>query len=210
MPMTPRVRKLALTTHVTSSVGWLGAVAAFLALAIAGLNSQDAQMVRAAYLAMHMTTWFVIVPLSFAALLTGLVQSLGTSWGLFRHYWVVAKLALTVLATIILLVHTQPIGRVAAVAAETMLSSTDLRQLRIQLVADAGAALIALLVATTLSVYKPWGLTSYGRRNDVIARNLDWAATASNFWKWLWLIGFIVVVVLFAILHLTSGGLHGH
>jgi ABC-type anion transport system duplicated permease subunit len=110
MPMTPRVRKLTLTTHVTSSVGWLGAVAAFLALAVAGLNSQHAQMVRAAYLAMHMTTWFVIVPLSFAALLTGLVQSLGTSWGLFRHYWVVAKLALTVLATITLLVHTQPIG----------------------------------------------------------------------------------------------------
>jgi hypothetical protein len=210
MPMTPRVRKLALTTHVTSSVGWLGAVAAFLALAIAGLNSQDEQMVRAAYLAMHMTTWFVIVPLSFAALLTGLVQSLGTSWGLFRHHWVVAKLTLTVLATIILLVHTQPIGRVAAVAAGTMLSSTDLRQLRIQLVADAGAALMALLVATALSVYKPWGLTSYGRRHEVAARSLHRAATASTFWKWLWLIGLMVVVALFAILHLAGGGLHGH
>jgi hypothetical protein len=103
-----RVRKLALTTHVASSVGWLGAVAAFLALAIAGLTGQNEQLGRAAYLAMHMTTWFVIVPLSFAALLTGLVQSLGTNWGLFRHYWVMAKLVLTVLATIILLVHTQP------------------------------------------------------------------------------------------------------
>jgi hypothetical protein len=153
--MTPFVRKLALTMHVTSSVGWLGAVAAFLALSIAGLSGQDPQMVRAAYLAMHMTTWFVIVPLSFAALLSGLVQSLGTSWGLFRHHWVVVKLGLTVLATIILLAHTQPIAQVAAVAAETMLSSADLRQLRIQLVADAGAALMALLVATTLSVYKP-------------------------------------------------------
>jgi hypothetical protein len=210
MPMTPRVRKLALTTHITSSVSWLGAVAVFLALAIAGLTSQDAQMVRAAYLAMHVTTWFVIVPLSFAALLTGLVQSLGTSWGLFRHYWVVAKLALTVLATIILLVHTQPIGRVAAVAAETILSSTDLRQLRIQLVADAGAALMALLVATTLSVYKPWGLTSGGQRSGMVARNADRAVTASNVWKRLWLIGLIVVVALFAILHLTGGGLHGH
>jgi hypothetical protein len=159
---------------------------------------------------MHMTTWFVIVPLSVAALLTGLVQSLGTSWGLFRHYWVVAKLALTVLATIILLVHTQPIGRVAAVAAETILSSTDLRQLRIQLVADAGAALMALLVATTLSVYKPWGLTSDGRRNEMVARNVDRAVTASNVWKRLWLIGLIVVVALFAVLHLTGGGLHGH
>lgn len=70
--MAPGLRKFALTTHVTSSVGWLGAVGAFLALAIAGLSSQDAQIVRAAYLAMHLTTWFVIVPLSLAALLTEL------------------------------------------------------------------------------------------------------------------------------------------
>jgi hypothetical protein len=208
--MTPFVRKLALTMHVTSSVGWLGAVAAFLALSIAGLSGQDPQMVRAAYLAMHMTTWFVIVPLSFAALLSGLVQSLGTSWGLFRHHWVVVKLGLTVLATIILLAHTQPIAQVAAVAAETMLSSADLRQLRIQLVADAGAALMALLVATTLSVYKPWGMTGYGRRNSGTVQSVDRAVTASSPWTWLWLIGLIVVAALFAILHLTGGGLHGH
>ena len=53
MTMTPGLRKFALTTHVTSSVGWLGAVGAFLALAIAGVGSEDAQIVRAAYLAMH-------------------------------------------------------------------------------------------------------------------------------------------------------------
>src|SRR5258708_30257146 len=103
MAMTPGLRRLALTTHVTSSVGWLGAVAAFLALAIAGVGSQDGQIVRAAYLAMHLITWFVIVPLSFAALFTGIVQSLGTTWGLFDHYWVVTKLMLTNLATMILL-----------------------------------------------------------------------------------------------------------
>ena len=78
MIMTPSLRKLALTAHVTSSVGWLGAVAAFLALAIAGLTSRDPQMVRAAYLAMELTGWFVIVPLSLASPLTGLVQSLCT------------------------------------------------------------------------------------------------------------------------------------
>ena len=55
MTMTPRLRKFALTAHVTCSVGWLGAVAGFLALAVAGLTSQDAQMVRAAYLAMELT-----------------------------------------------------------------------------------------------------------------------------------------------------------
>src|SRR4051794_30986768 len=76
MTMTPRLRKLALTVHVTASVGWLGAVAASLALAVAGLTSQDAHTVRAAYLAMEWTGWFVLVPFSLASLLTGLVQSL--------------------------------------------------------------------------------------------------------------------------------------
>jgi len=80
MTMTPRLRKFALTAHVTSSVGWLGAVAGSLALAVAALTSQDAQMVRAAYLAMELTGWFVLVPLALASLLTGLVQSLGTKW----------------------------------------------------------------------------------------------------------------------------------
>src|SRR5215510_1808287 len=137
MMMSSELRKLALTTHVSSSVGWLGAVAAFLALSIAGVSGQDAQTVRAAYLAMHLTTWYVIVPLCAASFLTGLVESLGTPWGLFRHYWVVTKLLLTVLATIVLLVHTQPIGRVADVAAQTVLGAGDLRQLRLQLVGDA-------------------------------------------------------------------------
>ncbi len=68
MVMTPRLRKFALSAHVTASVGWLSAVAGFLALAVAGLTRQDAQMVRAAYLAMVLTGWFVIVPLSLASL----------------------------------------------------------------------------------------------------------------------------------------------
>ena len=164
MTLSPFLRKLALTMHVTVSVGWLGAVAAFLALAIAGLTSENAQMVRSAYFTMELTGWFVIVPLSLASLVTGIVQALGTTWGLFRHYWVLIKLLLTVFATIVLLVHMQPVGRVADMAAERALAASDLGGLRIQLVADAGAALIVLLVTTTLSVFKPRGITPYGRK----------------------------------------------
>lgn len=164
--MTPRLRKFALTAHVTTSVGWLGAVAGFLALAVAGLTSRDDQTVRAAYIAMELTGWFVIVPLSLASLLTGFVLSLGTRWGLFRHYWVLAKLLITVFAIVILLVHMQPISYIAGVARETALSGEELRGLRIQLVADAGAALLALLAATALAVYKPRGVTRYGWRKE--------------------------------------------
>jgi hypothetical protein len=100
MAMPPRLRKFALTAHIAASVGWLGSVAAFLALAVAGLAAgPESHRAQGAYVAMEITGWYVIAPLAFASLLTGLVQALGTTWGLFRHYWVLAKLALTVLST---------------------------------------------------------------------------------------------------------------
>ena len=165
MTMTRGLRKFVLTAHVTFTVGWLGSVAGFLALAVAGLTSQDVQIVRAAYLAMELTARFVIVPLSLAPLLTGPVLSLGTPWGLFRHYWILVKLLITILSTIFLQVHLQPIRYLSSVAAEASLSSADLR-LQIQMVVAASAGLLALLVATTLAVYKPRGMTPYGWRKQ--------------------------------------------
>ncbi len=173
MIMSPRLRKCALMAHVTSSLGWLGAVASFLVLAVAGLTSGDGEIVRAAYPAMSLTAWWVIVPLCIASLLTGLVSSLGTAWGLFRQYWVLLKLVMTVPATILLLVHMQPIDYMAGVAAETTLAGVDLQGLRIKLVVEAGAALLVLLAATTLSVYKPRGVTRYGARKQHEQRALS-------------------------------------
>ena len=164
--MTPRLRKFALTAHVVSSVGWLGGVAVFLALAIAGLTSQDAQMVRGVYLAMEVATWSVLVPFALASLLTGLVQSLGTTWGLLRHYWVVVKLLVTVLAIAVMLLQTGSISYMAGVAAETTLSSGDLRGPGTSLVLHSGLGLLVLLVPMTLSIYKPRGRTRYGWRKQ--------------------------------------------
>src|SRR5215216_7210730 len=129
MALTPRLRKLALTAHVTSSVGWLGAVVAFLALSVAGLTSQDPQTVRAAYLVMELTGWVVLVPLSLASLVTGLVCSLASIWGLFRHYWVLFKLVINLVATIVLLLYMQTLDYLGDIAAETTLTSDELRGL---------------------------------------------------------------------------------
>lgn len=166
MIMPAWLRRLALTVHVATSVGWLGAVAAFLALAIVGLNSRDGFLVSAVYLAMDVITAYVIVPLSIASLLSGVVQSLGTTWGLFRHYWVLAKLLITAVSTFLLLMHTRGISYVADVASQMALSGGDLHQLRVQLAIDAGAAIGALLVTMLLSVYKPRGLTPHGWRKQ--------------------------------------------
>jgi hypothetical protein len=169
MIMPPGLRKFALTLHVVVSVGLIGTVAGFLALAVSGLTATDAATVRMIYPAMALITWFVIVPLIFASLLTGIIQSLGTSWGLIRYYWVVAKLVLTVLATVVLLLQLEVIDYMAAAAVEMPLSSGDLRQARMSMVAHAGGGLLVLLLPVVLSVYKPRGRTPYGIRRQANA-----------------------------------------
>jgi hypothetical protein len=115
---------------------------------------------------MELIGWCVIIPCSLAALLTGLVQSLATEWGLFRHYWVLAKFLLTIGATGVLLMHMPAVSRMSGVAAETTLFSADLGAPRIQLAVHAGGGLLVLLATTILSVFKPWGMTPYGRRQQ--------------------------------------------
>ena len=159
--MSTNLRKLTLSAHITVSVGWLGAVACSLVLAVAGLASRDQQLVRAAYLALSLVTSWVTVPLSVASLASGVLQSWITPWGLTRHYWVLIKLLLTAVATALLLVHAQPIRDVATQAAFDMVSMTDLQAARVHLAFDAAVAVMTLFAATVLSVYKPRGLTPW-------------------------------------------------
>lgn len=174
MTMTPRLRRFALTVHVASSVGWMGAVVVFLALAVIGLTSRQPQTVRGAYLVMQPAAWSVLVPLAFASLLTGLIQSLGTSWGLARHYWVLFKLLINVVTTGVLLLYLQTFASMAAAAADP---GTDLAGVRNPSpVIHAGAAAVLLLIAAALSVYKPRGMTRYGWRR----RHQDRGVTAGS------------------------------
>jgi uncharacterized membrane protein len=160
--MTPRVRKLALTAHVVSSVGWVGAIMAFLGLSIVGLTGHDLQTVRGAYLVMEPAAWFALVPLAGATLVTGIVQGLGTRWGLFRHYWVVFKLLIAVIATVVLLLYMETFRAMADVASDPRAELADVRNVSPTL--HAALALLLLLVAAVLAVYKPRGLTPLGRR----------------------------------------------
>lgn len=171
MTMPPRLRKFALTAHVTCSVGWLGAIVAFLALAIVGLTSHDDQTVRGAYLVMEPAAWSVLVPFAFASLFTGAVQSLGTTWGLFRHYWVLFKLLITVFATIILLMYMETFRVMAGIAADPTADLALVRNPSPRF--HAVLALLVLLVANVLAIYKPRGVTPYGRRKQREQRKMS-------------------------------------
>jgi hypothetical protein len=161
MTMPLRVRKVVLTAHVVTSVGWLGAVLAYLALDVAAGTGRDIDTVRSAYIAMELLVKGAIVPLALASVLIGVVNALGTPWGLLRHYWVLVKLVLTVVATLVLL---QEVQTVTYLADQARLAA-DPRILSNTLV-HSGGGLIVLLVAMVLSVFKPRGLTRYGWRRQ--------------------------------------------
>ena len=165
--MTTAISKFVLTVHVASSVGWLGAAASFLALAFTGLMSRDVNLVQGAYLAMAVTGWSVVVPLALASLLSGLVLSLGTRrWGLFRHYWIVIKLLITLVSVLIVVGFTPTLSLLRTLGADTTLSLGDLRHLGQSPVVHSAGGLLALLVTTGLSAYKPRGVTPYGQRKQ--------------------------------------------
>jgi hypothetical protein len=160
--MTPALRRFTFTAHITSSIGWVGAALTFLALAVIGFTSDDPVKVRGAYLLMAPAAWFVLVPLAHASLLSGIVLSLGTTWGLFRYYWVVLKLGITVFATVILLIYMGTFRQMAGVAADPVMDLAAVRNA--SPIVHAVLALALLLTATILGVYKPLGMTAYGIR----------------------------------------------
>lgn len=166
MLMGPGLRKFALTAHIACSVGTLGAVASFLVLAIAGFAGNDSARALDAYPAMALVAAYVVAPLVAASLLTGVVQSLGTRWGLFRHYWVIAKLVVTLVVAVVLLLQLDSIGFLAAWARSEGSLHPDIRAARLSPILHAGGGLLVLLIPVALSLFKPKGLTRHGWREQ--------------------------------------------
>ena len=214
----PTLRKFTFTAHITSSVGWVGAALVFLALAAVGLLSDDEKTVRGAYLVMAPAAWFVLVPLAHASLVSGIALSLGTPWGLIRHYWVVVKLAITLFSTVILLIYMGTFRQMAGVAADPVVELGLVRNPSPLL--HAILALMLLIAATVLAIYKPFGMTPYGTRRQmragVAAQGLAWtpleerAAGKPRRWEYLlWILG-LAILALIIVSHLLNSGAHGH
>ncbi len=119
------------------------------------------------WIALDLLGSLVIVPLAIVSLLTGLVMSLGTKWGLFQHYWVLFSFALTILAILILLGNMQSVRFLAGTITDIDNSNVDMLRAGLQSeLLHAGVGLLVLVVIQVLNIYKPRGLTSYGWRKQ--------------------------------------------
>jgi hypothetical protein len=177
MALPPALRRAMLAAHIICSVGWIGATAAYLALGVAAEVNMQPQTVRAAWIGMELSGWFVIVPFGCLGYLTGLVLSLGTPWGLFKHYWVVIALVLTTLSLAVLLLHMPSISALAALAR----TADDAVVSRLGGdVPHPALGLLVLIVVTVLNVHKPRGLTPYGQKQAKEAKGSNKRRTAAT------------------------------
>ena len=156
MSFPPLPRKLVLLLHMVTSVGFIGGAAAFLVLALAGLGG------RPAYADMQLIAWWVALPAAYLSLLVGIVSSLATPWGLFRHWWVIAKLGLTVIAVVVLQLQMRTIDALAAAEANGVLATMTAGKTAMVLHASGG--LVVLIVLSLLSIIKPRGITRFAPR----------------------------------------------
>lgn len=222
MTMNPNRRKFVLTTHITLSGGWIGAVFAYLVLVAAAMSSEDDHVLRSAWIAMNLIGWYLIVPLALVSLLTGIVMSLGTRWGLLRHYWVLASFVLTVVATGVLLKHMPTVSFFASVA--TAVDQANIGQLREALRGEllhAGVGVLLLLGIQALNVYKPQGVTAYGRHRTTPSTSTSPSASSAEpaavgaitrTPRWVQIVGIhaVVLAILVVVFHVAGGGMGRH
>lgn len=158
-PLKRPVRRGILVAHVAVSVSWLGLTVGLLTLGITAFATGDPATADAATRSMKIYGDWLVVPVALLALVSGLVLSLGTPWGLARHRWVWTKFWLTLVTTGLSIFSLRP--GINAAAADGVVD--------IDLVIAPSVATATYLFITAISVLKPWGLTRRGRRLRISA-----------------------------------------
>ena len=164
--LSPRTRKVVLVLHIVSAVGWLGMHLGNVALALTGLTTDDPGTQQTAFRAVNLLGGMLLIPISLTAFTTGVILALGTRWGLVRHWWVLTKFVLTLIPVILIPLSLLPGYRslAALVDAAPPDQLVEVGTSGPSLVVAAIVSTTMYLTSATLSVFKPWGRTKWGKR----------------------------------------------
>jgi hypothetical protein len=147
--LAPRVRKALLTLHISASVALIGSGSGITALALIATGKPDAEA-HVVYTTARTLVLTLGIPLSFISLLSGIALGLGTRWGVLRHRWTAAKLALQ-LAIIACG------GLVIRPAMESLIDGSGRGTAEWTMVTGAAFNTACAMLAVGLAVFKPGG-----------------------------------------------------
>lgn len=162
--LSPRLRKVTLLTHILSGIGWMGADVALFLLLFTGLTTDDGQVAASCYIAVAVFVPLAVPVLSLGMLATGLLLGWGTKWGLLRYWWVVVKLAMGLILTV--LMFTALVPGINDMPRPDVTASADavresLGSAPTDLMFPPVVSFAMLGIASVLSVFKPWSRTPW-------------------------------------------------
>jgi hypothetical protein len=167
--LTPAARKALLVLHAICGIGWMGVDIALLVLLITARTTDDAALVVSGFNAIRMIVPIAVPPLSLGILMTGLILGLGTRWGLVRYWWVLVKLLLSLVMTVLVFVSLVPGVNSIAVLSATTTSADAVRAslgtLPTMLLFPPVVSFLMLGAAAILSIFKPWRRTPWSRES---------------------------------------------
>ncbi|MBW7459347.1 hypothetical protein ACFOLF_08955 [Paenibacillus sepulcri] len=154
-------KKWLLTLHLLFSAIMLGVTVAFLILSLVAASTSDEGVLKACYASMLLLAETSIRASTIGAVVTGVLLSLLTHWGLFKYYWIIAKLLLTVASIGLGMagIYMWSLKAAAITGADGLnaLGQSDFLVNRAFLINGIIMQLLSLLALFILSVFKPWG-----------------------------------------------------
>ncbi|MEV0649552.1 hypothetical protein AB0I28_30275 [Phytomonospora sp. NPDC050363] len=159
MQLTRKARRAAVVVHSAASAAWLGLTVGLLALGVRAYTSGSPDIVTFSYRAMDVFGEYVLIPAALATLISGVVLSLGTPWGLLRHKWVAVKFVLTMITVGLVAFSMSP-----GLSEKAALAAAGTPVVDVNLIVAPTVALSTYVFMLALSILKPWGMTPHGRR----------------------------------------------
>ncbi|MER6992594.1 hypothetical protein ABT337_21595 [Saccharopolyspora hirsuta] len=152
-----RGRKAFLAVHLLSAAAWFGIDLALGTLVVTALVTDSPQTAGAALQAVGIFAVWPMFGTSLVCLASGAVLGLGTKYGLLRYWWVVVKLAINVLFSVLILAALRPGINEAADIGTRLAAGDTTAEIPANLLAPVAVAPTLLITAYLLSVFKPWG-----------------------------------------------------
>ncbi len=157
-------RRAVLTVHVVAAGAWIGIDVVLGVLVFTAMGTSSTRTEALCYQALGLFAVWPLFTAGMVSLLSGIVLGLGTNYGLVKYWWVAVKLALNIVLTTLVLFALRPgiddATRYGAALAAGQPTDATVDSLVFPPVVSS----IALLTATVLAVYKPWGRIRAARR----------------------------------------------
>lgn len=160
MKLNVRQRNWLLSLHISAGGLWFGTALCLVAISLGGCSLSDGDGLYGINIARSLLGEVVIVPTAVLSVITGVLLCAFTSWGFFKHRWIMAKQLMTLMLIVIgsafLGPWTKEMAAISEVARAQSLQNP--RYLDLQQVFTIGGAMqtLALSSVIAISVIKPW------------------------------------------------------